>query len=215
VVIFKVKLDINSETDELISRIVKTISEKRPKSVKELTVFLRSQLNLEEEEILKVVLKLRAEGIIKLEGKIHRPESFSSYIRTGNATWYWATIAISTITAVMIFTISENFYPWIYLRNTFGLVLILFLPGYAFVKAIFPITLPTEVSSRKMEAIERIALSVGVSIAIVPIIGLVLYYTPLGIDIVPIVLSLLGLTLFLATVAAVREHIKLKTRKSD
>ena len=44
------------------------------------------------------------------------------------------------------------------------------------------------------------------SIAIVPIIGLILNYTPWGISLTPIVLSLFALTLISATVAIAREH---------
>jgi hypothetical protein len=206
----------DSKTDELVSIIVKTINEKKPQSVKELTSILRDALNLKEEEILKVVLKLQAEGVIKLENQVHGSLSFIGYVKTVEAIWYWVTVAVAAVTAVMIFIISEDFYPWIYLRNAFGLVFILFLPGYAFVKAVFPINMPIEVSSRELETIERIALSIGLSLALVPMIGLVLYYTPLGIDLTPIVLSLLALTLFLATIAAVREHkSKSKTRKRN
>lgn len=199
------------KTDELISIIVKTIKEEKPQSVKELVAFLGSRLNMKEEEILKVILKLQAEGVIKLENQVYRSLNLAGYLKTVEAIWYWWTIAITIVTAVMIFTISEDFYPWIYLRNAFGLVFILFLPGYAFVKAVFPINMPIEVSSRELETIERIALSVGLSLALVPMVGLVLYYTPLGISVTPIVLSLLALTLFLATIAAMREH-KAKSR---
>jgi len=44
------------------------------------------------------------------------------------------------------------------------------------------------------------------SIALVPIIGLLLYYTPWGISVTPIVLSLLALTIVFATAAIIREN---------
>jgi uncharacterized membrane protein len=44
------------------------------------------------------------------------------------------------------------------------------------------------------------------SIALVPIIGLLLNYTPWGIRLTPIVLSLTALTIIFATAAIVREH---------
>jgi hypothetical protein len=204
-------LDRDSKTDELVSIIIKTINENKPQSVKELVAILRDSLNLEEGGILKAVLKLQAEGVIKLENQVYGSRSFIGYVKTVEAIWYWVTVAVAIVTAVMIFIISEAFYPWIYLRNAFGLAFILFLPGYAFVKAVFPISMPIEVSSRELETIERIVLSVGLSLALVPMVGLVLYYTPLGIGITPIVLSLLMLTLFLATIGAVREH-KSKSR---
>ena len=54
-----------------------------------------------------------------------------------------------------------------------GLLLVLFLPGYSLIAALFP-------GRGDPDGIERIALSFGVSIAVVPLIGLALNYTPFG-----------------------------------
>jgi len=43
------------------------------------------------------------------------------------------------------------------------------------------------------------------SFALVPIVGLLLNYTPWGVRLTPIVLSLLALTIVFATVALIRE----------
>jgi len=77
-------------------------------------------------------------------------------------------------------------------------VFVLFLPGYSFIKALFPV--------KEIDNVERIALSIGMSLAIVAINALILNYTPWGISTIPITLSLLGLTLTLSTAAVVREH---------
>jgi len=65
---------------------------------------------------------------------------------------------------------------------------------------------PTKTSTESLDPIERIALSLGMSIALVPIIGLLLNYTPWGITLTPITLSLLALTTVFATAAILREH---------
>jgi uncharacterized membrane protein len=69
------------------------------------------------------------------------------------------------------------------LRNSVGLPFILFLPGYALTAALFP-------AKYDLDMIERIALSFGLSIAVVPLIGLCLNYTPWGITTLPILVSL-------------------------
>ena len=46
----------------------------------------------------------------------------------------------------------------------------------------------------------------AVSIALVPIVGLILNYTPWGIRLTPITLSLLALTIVFATAAILREY---------
>ena len=202
-------MDYDSKTNELTTLIVKTINENKPQSVKDLTAILKGSLNLGEGEIVKIILKLRDDGVIRLEDQGEVSKSFIGYLKEGKANWYWVTVVMAISTAVMVFTISEDFYPWIYLRNAFSLVFILFLPGYAFVKAIFPVNMPIDVASKNLEKIARIALSVGASLAIVPMVGLILYFTPLGLSITPIVLSLLTLIIFLATIAVAREQTKI------
>jgi uncharacterized membrane protein len=66
--------------------------------------------------------------------------------------------------------------------------------------------LPQKTSSENLDTIERIALSIGMSLALTPIVGLILNYTPWGITLTPITLSLLALTTVFATAAILREH---------
>ncbi len=64
-------------------------------------------------------------------------------------------------------------------RQVLGLIFVLFLPGYAASAALFP-------ENDQIDGIERVALSFGLSIAIVPLIGLALNFTPWGIRLDPI-----------------------------
>jgi hypothetical protein len=209
---FKAKLlSDNSKDNELTKTILKIINEKNPQSVRQLTTTLKESLNLKEEKILEFVLKLQAEGTIKLENQPLQPQSFSTYMRTSRALWYWVTIVTGAITAITVFAISEDFYPWIYMRNLLGILFVLFLPGYAFTKAIFPVDISTGTSNRNLETPERLALSLGLSIALVSIVGFLLYYSTLGIELAAVVSSLLAFTSVLATVAVIREY---QVRKS-
>lgn len=83
------------------------------------------------------------------------------------------------------------------LRIIFGLPLVLFLPGYTLIAALFP-------GKKDLDPIERIALSFGLSIAIVPLIGLVLNFTPWGIRLVPILISLTFFILVMTFIAHLR-----------
>lgn len=71
-----------------------------------------------------------------------------------------------------------------------GLPFILFIPGYLLVLALFP--------GQDIDVIERLALSFGLSIAVVPLVGLALNYTPWGIRLEPLVVSLAAVVLFFA-----------------
>ena len=85
-------------------------------------------------------------------------------------------------------------------RVVLGLLLVLFLPGYSLIAALFP-------RGDDLDAIERIALSFGLSIAVVPLIGLALNYTPFGIRLVPLLAGLSVFTISLAMVACVRRGL--------
>ena len=211
---FKVEfLNNNSKANDLARIILNVINEKKPKSVEELMEILNRAriLNLTEEEIIKSVMKLQAEGKIKLKNNASDSASLSSYMKTGGAIWYWAIIIAEAMTATIIFTISEDLYPWIYIRNVFGVIFVLLLPGYAFTKALFPANISKGASEGDLEKIMRIALSLGMSLASVSILGLLLHYSPLGLEMHTIVLGLLAFTSVFATVAVVREYQTKKT----
>ncbi|MDP2845286.1 MAG: DUF1616 domain-containing protein [Candidatus Methanoperedens sp.] len=88
------------------------------------------------------------------------------------------------------------------LRIILGIPLVLFLPGYTLIAALFP-------GKKDLDTIERIALSFGLSIAIVPLIGLVLNFTPWGIRLVPVIISLTIFILVMTFIAQLR-RLRLK-----
>ena len=157
-----------------------------------------------------------------------------------------ATTLLTLVTLVTVFVPVVNETP---LRVLFGLGFVLFLPGYAFIAALFPeagdapaaaeppesersapesddrpAPVPgTEAAAAEsdtdsggtdagatppdrsgIDGIERVALSFGLSIAVVPLIGLVLNFTPWGIRLVPVVTAVAAFTLGCVAVAARR-----------
>ena len=86
-------------------------------------------------------------------------------------------IALALILVALVVFVGDSL-----ARQVLGLVFILFLPGYAATAALFP-------ENDQIDTIERIALSFGLSIAIVPLIGLGLNFTPWGIRLDPILAS--------------------------
>lgn len=82
-------------------------------------------------------------------------------------------------------------------RIPLGLLMVLFVPGYTLIAALFP-------KMKDLDGIERLALSFGLSIAVVPLIGLGLNYTPWGIRLTPVVISMAIFTLAMAGAAYLR-----------
>lgn len=92
------------------------------------------------------------------------------------------------------------------LRVVFALPVVLFIPGYLLIAALFP-------GTDDLDGIERLALSFGLSIAVVPLIGLVLNYTPWGIRLNPIVVSLVILAAVMILVAQYRRALLTKEER--
>jgi uncharacterized membrane protein len=199
-------LKSNSSTYELTQIIIQTINEKEPESLAQLIYFVKQKLPVSEATILKVILKLESQGKIKLDNPtLSISANLSTYIKTPQVTWYWATIATAIIIVITFFLVPENSYPFSYLRNAFAIAFIFYLPGNTCIKALFPVTIPIKSTSENMESIERTALSLGMSLAITPIVGLILNYTPFGIRLASITISLFILTVAFATIGLFRE----------
>jgi uncharacterized membrane protein len=180
------------------------VNEEKPQTVSELVRLVKKGSDLSDEQILDRISYLQSDGRIAI-----RPEEFSpsdglvAYLRTDKAYWYWITLGVTLVATLFVFVIPEDAAPLVYVRYVFGAIFVLWLPGYTFMKALFP--------GKELDNIEQLALSVGMSLALVPLVGLLLNYSPWGIRLLPITFSLSALTITLATAAVVREH---QTKKS-
>ena len=76
---------------------------------------------------------------------------------------------VNILTAILILIIT--FAPGTIFRIILGLPMVLFFPGYTLISALFP-------RKDSLSGVERLALSFGLSIAVVPLIGLILNYMP-------------------------------------
>jgi len=98
-------------------------------------------------------------------------------------------IALSLLLCLITLYSPENM-----VRKALGLVFVLFFPGYTLITALFP-------EKKELNNLERLALSLGLSIAVVPLIGLGLNYTPWGIKLTPTLTSLTIFNLIFAIIA--------------
>ena len=195
----------DSPEDQLTATVIQIVKEKKPQTVKQLATLVQERLQIPEEQILAAVIKLQSEGKLELQKQYEpAPPRIAAYLKTENASWFWttATAAIATVAAVL--AIPEEAYPWAYIRNVLGTIFVLWLPGYSFIKALYPAKPPGK--EKELDTVERAALSIGMSLALVPMAGLILNYTPWGIRLTPIVISLLFMTLAFAAVGLIREH---------
>lgn len=139
----------------------------------------------------------------------------------------WQSYAdLAVVTGGTLLTVIVVLFPLVndsILRFGFGVVFLLFFPGYALISVLFPEAyVPADNTSDELEAetagilpgrsytgtgidgVDRVALAFGTSIALVPLIGIVLSFTPWGIDLLPIVVAVSGFILCAVAVGGYR-----------
>lgn len=172
-------------------------------TVNRLVSELVSQKGVKFNDAARVVYVMWKQGRLELEDP-SPPTSFIGYARSAEGLWLWAVLAVvlATIPTVLFVTGS----PLIYLRYALGALFVLYLPGSMLIEALY-------IKRGELEGLEKVALSLGLSLAVVPLIGLVLNFTPLGIRLEPIVISLALFTLTMAFTAAYRQYRRIRSFK--
>ena len=107
-------------------------------------------------------------------------------------------VVVNLLSASLVAVIT--FFPNSPIRIILGLSFILFFPGYVLICALFP-------REKDLEIVERLALSLGLSIAVTPLMGLALNYTPFGIRCYPVTFSLFLFIVLMSAVAIYRRRI--------
>ena len=106
-------------------------------------------------------------------------------------------LLINIITVLLI--IVTTFFPFSTLLIVLGLPFLLFFPGYTLTAALFP-------RKNQLNSIERVALSFGLSIIVVPLSGFILNYTPWVITLYSILISITVFILTTSLIAWYQRH---------
>jgi hypothetical protein len=126
------------------------------------------------------------------------PRSLVKFVSSWSSAWFWLVLGFQVIVALSVFVLPQVD-PWIYVRYISGAVYVLYVPGAVFIEALYP-------KRDELEDLERFALGVGLSLALVPLVGLVLNYTPWGIRLNPIFAGLTLLVVGFACAAVYRKY---------
>jgi hypothetical protein len=188
------------ENDSVEGQVLRYIAEKGRVDMSELYESLSlKDSSLSKAELVEAVRELAEQGRIELQELPLVVRSFVDFLACWERNlWLYGSLAISLFTLLIVYVAPSEF-PFIILRWIFGSAFVLFIPGYVAVEAVF-----TE--RHELDSIERFALSIGLSLAIVPLVGLLLNYSPWGIRLSPVVISLTILTVGLAMIALARRY---------
>jgi hypothetical protein len=180
-----------------------TVRSQHPQTVKQLATALMANGRIEEAEFVAAVKRMANDGTITLGPPSYEVETLLDYLFTFTLSgWLWMsllTIALSLIAVTLI----PDFFPLNVLRWVLGSIFVLYLPGFSLIQLLFP-------KGKDIDSLERFALSIGLSLALVPLIGLVLNYTPWGIRFAPIVASLGTFTVVTLSAAGMRKYLEIR-----
>lgn len=109
----------------------------------------------------------------------------------------WLTLVLLGLGLATTFLIPVEMFPFVILRWIFGGLLLVLVPGFAFIRALFPF-------ERYIDRWERLALSCGLSIALAVLVAFGLNFTPWGITLVPTATILAAITLVCILIATIR-----------
>ncbi len=157
-------------------------------------------------EVARAVHGLVARGFARLVDP-RPPVSFGSYLASRYGTGLAAASSLVALCYLSVY-LSEGSPVLAALRIVVGSLFVLFLPGYSLVEALYP-------GEGELSPLERLALSIGLSLALVPLVGLVLNYTPWGIRLGPVMASLSTLSLGLLLVAHYRKYGLLRMASAE
>lgn len=157
-----------------------------------------SDLSLNKAEVTDMLWRLVEQGEVTLDDAPLATKSLIQFLTLWERNlWLLGSLLISFATIFVVYAPPE--FPFAALRWILGSVFILFIPGYVTVQALFP-------RGIELNSIERFALSIGLSLALAPLVGLLLNFTPLGIKLTPVMISLIILTLIVTVIAVARRY---------
>jgi hypothetical protein len=168
---------LNADLDKVVLETAKSLGQP---TVSELVESLVKQKGIKFKDATKAVYSEWKKGTLDLS-ETNPPSTLSSYMFNLESLWFWGVTTLVAITMFVVFTVNTS--SLLYVRYVLGGVFVLFLPGFMLISTLYS-------RSGELDGLERVALSIGLSLALVPLIGLVLNYTPWGIRLEPIMISL-------------------------
>jgi len=161
--------------------------------------------NVAEEDLIVAIKNMVGSGSLVLQDPECDVESYRGYLLNPSLSiWLWAVLSTVALSLTAILFTPDTF-PLVIIRWLLSSILVLLLPGYVLLQLLFP-------ERKEIDVLERLALSVGLSLALVSLIGLTLNYTPLGIRLIPVTASLSTFTLVFAAAAATKGYLRAKQR---
>ncbi|MGC9079660.1 MAG: DUF1616 domain-containing protein [Nanopusillaceae archaeon] len=187
---------MDSIEDEIIKYLNKNKNKKN--KVKDVTIYLDniSKKMVNKKDVSKSIYKLREQRKISLIKK----GNYINYFFSVENSWYLFSISIMIISFISSLFLNDKF---ILIKGILVSPLLFFYPGYGIVELAYP--------KSEWNDLEKVALSIGLSLASLAIIGYILNFTYAGLNVKSVSLSLLIFSIVLLILSNFRKFIE----KSD
>jgi hypothetical protein len=152
---------------------------------------------------LDTIKSMVKDGSLKLGQPSYEIYSVLDYLLAPTASgWFWLIFWLTFISTFVIYIV-PNLFPLSIIRWVFGSFLIC-MPGYSTIKLLFPYS--------ELGFYEKLALSIALSLVVIPLLGFTLNFTPWGIRFLPVLASVGAYTIVTAGVAATRSYLAIVQR---
>ena len=155
--------------------------------------------SLTKAQVTDMIWRLADQSKIELRDVLPATKSVGDFLRCWERNfWLYVSLGLLLATVSVIYTISPDS-SFVSLRWALGSLFALLIPGYAAGEALFP--------GRELDLIERLTLSVGLSIVLILLDGLMLDFSSWGITVDSVIISLCSLSAGLTFMAFARLYI--------
>jgi uncharacterized membrane protein len=164
--------------------------------------------SVSEEEVVTAIKRLQDKGVLELKRVIPAFHSFWMFL--AHAQWslsFWSIMVFVFLALSVIYLLPVE-YPLVIGRWILGTVLVAYVPGFSLVQALFP-------GAKELDGIERLAYSLGLSVALAMVVAILLNWTPWGIRLEPVTISLAAVTMVLAVIGAYRQYLVLRAEQTE
>ena len=189
----------DTERGELIERMVMDIIQRQ-----NLTKVGDVVLNLQKldrfvgmDEIHDAISRLERRGEVNLSEENANATLARYLVDIEASAPFWISILATAAVMLALFALPDDS-QWIVAKQIIGSVFLFVVPGYATVNAL--------VARNRLSYVERMVLSVGLSLAAVALVGVVLAYGFAGIKLQPLAFSLAIYVVMFAAVGAYRDY---------
>ena len=183
-----------------IGRDIQTLILERSTGTKAITLSrlvteISDELDCNPDRVIAEIIGLQAAGKIRLSEQVAYG-NLVEYLASPLSLWFWEPVLATLLSLALLFASSGLA---LYFRFILGGALVLFLPGYSLVNLIYS-------KKEQLDYLSRITFSFVLSLAIAMLVGLMLSYSPFGITLVAVAVSLAVVNIGLLFLTVLRRY---------